>query len=86
MPKRLYECSHTITYYAVAESAREAASMLRDAVDDADLFEADEVTVVTASDWPLEADWDEGCLIYRKEPGDMTLGEALEQHTNQVKS
>ena len=69
--KRLYKVDLEMTFYAYAESEHEAewlaADALRDNTPDA---HASEVCLGDS----IDPDWNEECLVYQAEKGDISLG------------
>lgn len=75
MPKKLYECTVKYTYYAYAENEADALRFADDAIRDNDATTAF-ASEVSSRAWSVDADWDDGCLVYAK--GDeVTLGTLL---------
>lgn len=78
MPKKLYECEVTFTYYAYAEDEIDAESFADDAANDVCITECVSTREIKGRPAYLADDWTEGSLIYHAEGKDITLGEALD--------
>lgn len=81
---RLYVCTVTIEYVALAESVDEARDFARDVVNDVSYYDNyTDAHAMTAST-PIPADWFGETLVYHKGDEDISLDEALERYPRTV--
>lgn len=77
MPKKLYECEVTFTYYAYAEDAIDAESFADDAARDVSISDCVSTKEIKTRPTYLADEWTEDSLVYHADGGDVTMEDVL---------